>query len=292
MDRIEGLKAFIMVAEEGGYSRAAAELGVSKSAASRQISALEAELGGSLFNRTTRHVELTEAGQAYLDKVKAILANLEDADRAVALPQAELAGPIRIAAPVAFGASRLGAIVAGFMARHPRLVADIVLTDRFVDAGEEGLDLVLSLEAAAGEAAGLRLVPLETGLFASPDYVTRHGRPQAPSDLDRHPALCLGARSRHVSWHLRGQIEPVQVTPRLVSNQASVIREGALAGLGIALLPLFIVAEDIRSGRLQRLLDGFEPKADWLCAFYREGRVTPKSRLFTDFLVERLRRDA
>jgi DNA-binding transcriptional LysR family regulator len=292
MDRIEGLKAFIMVAEEGGFSRAAAELGVSKSAASRQISALEAELGGSLFNRTTRHVELTEAGQAYLDKVKAILTDLEAADRAVALPQEDLAGPIRIAAPVAFGASRLAAIIAGFMARHPLLVVDVVLADRFIEPGEEGFDLVLSLETAASEAAGLRLLPLETGLFASPDYIARHGRPQAPSDLARHPALCLSARSRHVSWHLRGQIEPVQVTPRLVSNQASVIREGALAGLGIALLPVFIVAEDVRSGRLQRLLDGFEPKPDWLSVNYPDGRVlSSKSRLFTDFLVGRLRRD-
>ena len=218
---------------------------------------------------------------------------MEAADRAVAAPQNDLAGPFRIAAPVAFGASRLAAIVAGFMARHPLLVADVVLTDRFVDPGEEGFDLVLSLEIGAGETTGLRLQPIETGLFASPDYIAGHGRPQAPADLPQHPALCLGARGRHVAWHLRGQIEPIQVTPRMVSTHAGVIREAALAGLGIALLPAFVVAEDVKAGRLQRLLDGFEPKPDWLCAHYPEGRVIPaKSRLFTDFLNERLRRDA
>ncbi len=293
MDRFEALKAFVLIAEEGGFTRAAAELGVSKSAASRQISALESDLGAALFKRTTRQVEPTEAGQAYLDKVKIILADLEGADRAVAAPQNDLAGPMRIAAPVTLGTSRLAAIIADFMARHPLLVADIVLTDRFVDAREDGFDVVLGLEAAASETIGLRLLPLEAGLFASPEYIASRGRPQAPSDLPRHPALCLGARGRHVSWHLRGQIEPVQVTPRLASNHASVIREAALAGLGIALLPNFVVAEDAKAARLLRVLDGFEPKPEWLCAYYPAGRVvSPKSRLFTDFIVERLRRDA
>lgn len=282
----------MLVAEEGGFSRASAELGVSKSAASRQISALESKLGAALLNRTTRRVELTEAGQAYLDKVRTILAEMEAADRAVAAPQGGLAGPFRIAAPVAFGSGRLAAIVAVFMGRHPRLVADVVLTDRFLEAGAEGLDLVLSLEAASTETTGQRLLPLETGLFASPDYIASHGRPQAPADLPQHPALFLGMRGRHVSWHLRGQIEPVQVTPRLVSTHASVIREAALAGLGIALLPGFIVAADVKAGQLLRLLDGFEPKPDWLCAHNPEGRVaSAKSRVFIEFLVERLRRD-
>ena len=179
------------------------------------------------------------------------------------------------------------------MAWHPLLVADVVLTDRFVDAGEEGFDLVLSLEAGTGETTGVRLQPLETGLFASADYIARHGRPQAPADLSRHLALCLGARGRHVSWPLRGQIEPIQVTPRIVSTHASVIREAALAGLGIALLPAFVVAEDVKAGQIKRLLNGFEPKPDWLCAYYPQGRIVPaKSRLFKEFLVERIRRDA
>lgn len=293
MERFETLKAFILVAEEGGFSRAAAELGISKSAASRQISALESDLGAALFTRTTRRVELTEAGQAYLDRIKPVLAELEAANRAVAAPQNNIAGSMRIAAPVALGTSRLATVMAGFMVRHPSLVMDLVLADRFVDAGEEGFDIVLSIEAPTSETAGVRLLPLETGLFASPAYIASQGRPQAPADLAQHPALCVGGRARQVSWHLRGQIEPVRVTPRMASNHASVIREAALAGLGIALLPVFLVSEDVRAGRLQPLLDGFEPKPDWLCAHYPEGRVvSAKCRLFTDFLVEHLRRDA
>jgi DNA-binding transcriptional LysR family regulator len=168
----------------------------------------------------------------------------------------------------------------------------VLLTDRFVDAAEEGVDLVFSLQASGNETGrGSRLSPVETGLFASPDYIARHGRPQSPGDLARHPALCLGARSRHVSWHLRGQTDPVQVTPRIVSNHASVIRETALAGLGIALLHGFMVADDIKAGRLLRVLDGFEPKPEWLHVDYRGEIASPRSRFFTDFLVDRLRRD-
>jgi len=293
MDRIEALKAFILVAEEGGFSRAAAQLGMSKSAASRQISALEAELGGRLLNRTTRHVELTEDGQAYLDRVRIILADLESANRDVAAAQNALSGMIRIASPVAFGVSRLGAIAAAFMARHPKLSAEIVLTDRLVEPGEEGFDLCLAIQPARGETdIGLCFAPVETGLFAAPEYLTKHGRPQAPGDLSEHPGLCVGMRSRQVFWHLRGASEPVAITPRLSSTHAGIVREAAVAGLGIALLPGFAVADDIKAGRLLRILDGFEPKPDWLCAFHPEGRVaSAKVRLFTDFLVERFRRD-
>ncbi|MBL8893519.1 MAG: LysR family transcriptional regulator, partial [Rhizobiales bacterium] len=228
MDRIQALNAFVLVAEEGGFSRAAAELGISKSAASRQIAALEEALGAPLLSRTTRTVELTEAGRTYLDQVKAILAELAAADRAVTAPRDDLEGHLWVAAPIAFGASRLGAIAAAFMAHHPRLVADIVLTDRYVEPGEEGFDLSLGFEPAGSETGALRLLPVETGLFASSDYIARHGRPQAPADLSRHPALCLGTRRRQIAWHLRGQVEPIQASPRLVSNQAQVIREGAL----------------------------------------------------------------
>lgn len=292
MDRIEALRAFIMVAEEQGFSRAAAELGVSKSAASRQISGLEAALGAPLLKRTTRHVELTEAGQAYLERVKAILADLEIADRAVSTPQNDLAGPIRIAAPVDFGTTRLAPIMAAFLAGHPKLVAEVVLNDRYVDPEVEGFDLVLSIRQAGSEPDdGLRLWPVETGLFASPDYIARHGRPQAPSDLARHPALCVGARQRTVAWHLRGQAEPVTVTPRLSGNHTSIVREAALAALGVALLPAYVAADDVKAGRLLRVLDGFEPKPEWLCVAYREGPVlSEKCRMFIDFLVERLRR--
>lgn len=292
MDRIEALKAFVLVAEEGGFSRAAAELGISKSAASRKISTLERGLGAALFTRTTRRVDLTEAGQTYLSKVRAVLADFEAADRSVGAPQVGLDGPIRLAAPIAFGTSRLAGIVAALMARHPLLIVDVVLADRFVEADEEGFDLVLDLEADASANSALRLLPLETGLFASPDYIARHGRPQAPADLAGHQALCLGARSRRIAWQLRGQAEPIELSPRLVSNHASVIREAALAGLGIAFLPAFVVTEDVRAGRLHRLLDGFEPKPNWLCARHPGNRtVSAKCRLFTDFLVERMRRD-
>jgi len=293
MDRFEALKTFVAVAEENGFSRAATELGVSKSVASRQISALEQALGGRLLERTTRRVALTDQGRVYLARAKAILAELDAADRDVAAPQKDLSGHIRMASPEAFGASRLAPVAARFMAANPKITAEIVLTEREVDPGTEGFDLAVRIVAAGLDPSPAALLaPVETGLFATPGYLSKHGRPQAPGDLTQHAVVVLGAQSRQFFWHLRGQPEPVPVTPRLASNNAHMVREAALAGLGIALLPLFTVAEDVKAGRLMRVLDGFEPKPAWLCAEYPAGRAPSlTARRFVEFLIERLRSD-
>jgi len=290
MDRLEALRIFVAVAEGDGFSRAAQELGVSKSVASRQISALEHALGGRLLERTTRRVALTEQGHIYLARAKAILAELDAADRDVAAPQKDLSGHIRIASPEAFGASRLAPIAARFMAANPKITAEIVLAEREVDPGTEGFDLALRIVAAGIDPTPAEpLAPVETGLFAAPGYLSKQGRPQAPGDLAQHAVVVLGAQSRQVFWHLRGQPAPVMVMPRLASNNVTVVREAALVGLGIALLPLLTVAEDVEAGHLMRVLDGFEPKPAWLCAEYPENRAPAiKVKRFVAFMIEHL----
>jgi DNA-binding transcriptional LysR family regulator len=291
MDKFAALKTFLLVADEGGFSRAATELGLSKSVASRQISALETALGTRLLHRTTRRVGLTEAGQAYHDHARSILAELKTAEKALLAAPGELSGFFRIAAPTAFGASRLAPVLAAFMARHPRLTAEATLTDRVVDLGEEGFDLALRIVGPDRDSASpQRLAAIETGLYAAPEYLARKGRPQAPGDLIQHAGLALGERTQ--AWSLRGTTEPVAIEIRLASNNASVVREAALAALGIAMLPSFIVSDDAKQGRLLRLLDGFEAKPAALCAEYPAGRVPPaRTRLFVEFLVAALRRD-
>ena len=293
MDRFAAIATFTLVAEEGGFSRAAAELGISKSVASRQIAALERELGGQLLERTTRTVSLTEKGRAYLERAKAILSELETADRAFAAPHNELAGLVRVAAPTAFGTSRLAGTAAAFMFRHPKITADIVLTDRPVDPDEEGFEVVLRIVPAEIDSPPLQqLGPVEMGLFAAPDYLSRHGRPQAPYDLAQHSGLVLGNHARQAIWHLRGNAGAVSILGRVTSNNAAVIREAAIAGLGIALLPTFVVMDDIKQGRLLRVLDGFEPKPASLCAEYPKNRaLAARTRHFVEFLAERIRRD-
>jgi DNA-binding transcriptional LysR family regulator len=291
MDKLAATKTFLLVAVEGGFARAATELGLSKSVASRQISALETALGARLLHRTTRRVGLTEAGQAYHDQAKSILAALEAAERSLLTATGELSGTLRIAAPTAFGASRLAAALASFMGRHPLLTAEATLTDRAVDLGEEGFDLALSIVGPDRDPAPFqRLAPIETGLYAAPEYLAKRGRPQSPGDLLNHAGLALGARTQ--IWRLRGSAEPIAIDIRLASNTASVVKEAALAGLGIAMLPSFVVAEEAKQGRLVRLLDGFEPKPAALCAEYPAGRIPPaKTRLFVEHLLVALRRD-
>lgn len=289
MDKLGALKIFVAVAEEGGFSRAAAELGLSKSVASRQIAALEHELGSKLLKRSTRRVGLTEPGQAYLDRAKAILSEIADADRAAAAPHDELAGQFRVAAPLSFGLSHLTPAAAAFMARYPKLHADVILTDRTVDAGEESFDLVLRIGASDASRPSVRqLGQVELGLFAAPAYVSRHSRPQSPADLESHAGLVFSDHAARDGWSLRGADGPVPVRKRLSSNNSEVLRQAALEGLGIALLPVFLVAQDAKAGRLVRLLDGFEPKPQALLAEFPPGRVpSRKTRLFVDFLAER-----
>ena len=291
MDKLAALKTFLLGADEGGFARAATELGLSKSVASRQISALEKAVGARLLHRTTRRVGLTEAGQAYHDHARIMLAELEVAERALSTAKGEVSGSLRIAAPTTFGTGRLGPALAAFLARHPRLAAETILTDRIVDLAEEGFDLAFRIVAPDRDPAPMqRLAPIETGLYAAPEYLAKRGRPQAPGDLAQHAGLTLGERTDH--WTLRGSVEPVAIAVRLASNNASVVREAALAGLGIAMLPSFVVADDAKQGRLHRLLDGFEPKPASLCAEYPAGRIPPaKTRLFVEHMVAALRRD-
>jgi DNA-binding transcriptional LysR family regulator len=214
---------------------------------------------------------------------------LETAEKALVESTGALTGTLRFAAPTAFGTSRLGPALAAFMARHLRLTVEAILTDRVVDLADEGFDVALRI--VGPDASPLqRLAPVETGLYAAPDYLTKRGRPQSPGDLAGHTGLALGERSQ--SWNLRGSAEPAAIEIRLASNNASVVRETVLAGLGIAMLPSFIVADDAKHGRLVRLLDGFEPKPASLCADYPAGRIPPaKTRLFVEHLVAALRRD-
>ena len=289
MDKLAAIKAFVSVAEEGGFSAAAEELGLSKSAASRQIAALEDALGAQLLKRSTRSVKLTDSGYAYLERCRALLADLDEADRAVAALQNEPKGLLKINAPMSFGVSHAAPAVAEFMARHPDLQVALILNDRFVDPYDEGFDVTLRIGALEDSSlAARKLAQIEMGLYASPAYLEKHGRPRGPNDLKSHAALHYGRPSAQSAWSLRGAQDSVSIRYRLCSNNGDALRVAALAGLGIALIPAFLVRDEVRSGRLVALLDGFEPKPIDLSAIYPPTRfLAAKVRLFIDFLAER-----
>jgi DNA-binding transcriptional LysR family regulator len=289
MDRLAAIKAFVSVAEEGGFSAAAQELGLSKSAASRQISALEDALGAQLLKRSTRSVKLTDSGFAYLERCRALLADLDEADRAVAALQNEPKGLLKINAPMSFGISHAAPAVAEFMVRYPELQVALILNDRFVDPYDEGFDVTLRIGALEDSSlAARKLAQIEMGLYASPTYLEKNGRPRGPDDLKSHAALHYGRPSSQNAWMLRGQRDAVSIRYRLCSNNGDALRVAALAGLGIALIPAFLVRDEVRNGRLVALLDGFEPKPIDLYAIYPPTRfLAAKVRLFIDYLAER-----
>jgi DNA-binding transcriptional LysR family regulator len=289
MDKLAAIRAFVSVAEEGGFSAAAQELGLSKSAASRQIAALEQELSAQLLKRSTRSVKLTDSGYAYLERCRALLADLDEADQAVAALQNEPKGLLKINAPMSFGISHAAPAVAEFMARYPELQVALILNDRFVDPYDEGFDLTLRIGALEDSSlAARKLAQIEMRLYASPAYLEKHGRPRGPDDLKSHAALHYGRPSSQSAWALRGARDAVSIRYRLCSNNGDALRVAALAGLGIALIPAFLVREEAQNGRLVALLDGFEPKPIDLYAIYPPTRfLAAKVRLFIDFLAER-----
>jgi DNA-binding transcriptional LysR family regulator len=293
MDRLAAIRAFISVAEEGGFSAAAQELGLSKSAASRQIAALEEALGTQLLKRSTRSVKLTDPGYAYLERCRAVLADLDEADRMVAALQNEPKGLLRINAPMSFGVSHAAPAVADFMLRYPDLQVALILNDRFVDPYEEGFDVTLRIgELEDSSLAARKLAQIEMGLFASPSYLEKHGRPRGPDDLRSHWALHYGRPTAQIDWALRGgATHSVPIRYRLCSNNGDALRIAAAAGLGIALIPAFLVRDELKSSALVPLLDGFEPRPINLYAIYPPTRfLAAKVRVFIDFLAERFTR--
>ncbi len=293
MDRLAAIKAFVSVAEEGGFTAAAQELGLSKSAASRQIAALEEALGAQLLKRSTRSVRLTDSGYAYLERCRALLADLEEADRAVAALHNEPKGLLRINAPMSFGVSHAAPAVADFMSRYPDLQVALILNDRFVDPYDEGFDVTLRIgELDDSTLAARRLAQIDMGLFASPAYIDEHGRPRGPDDLKSHWALHYGKPTGQIEWALRaGVAQSVPIRYRLCSNNGDALRVAAVAGLGVALIPAFLVRDELRSGALVPLLDGFEPRPINLYAIYPPTRfLAAKVRVFIDFLADRFAR--
>ena len=282
MEQFSALRLFISVVDAGGFSAAGEAVGVSTSVVSRQIAALEAELGVRLLKRSTRTVELTEVGTTYLSRVRRLLLELDEANRSLKAPAAEAAGNLRIAAPAAIGLSLIAPAIADFMTTNPHVAIHLDLLDRRVDADEENYDLVLLVDEV-----GHKLAQIEEGLFASPAYIAHHGRPHGPADLGKHRALYLANQQ---NWNLRGGIAE-KPKMQFSANRLEALKTLCVAGQGIALLPLFLVRQEIDRIELTQLLDGFEPKASPLAMIISPLRSeTAASRLFQAYLETRIKR--
>ena len=295
MDKLSGLRAFVKVVEHGSFSGAARSLRLSRSAVSKLVGQLERELGAELLARTTRSAVPTGNGQAYYERAVAILAEIEEADLAVTRLQAEPRGLLRVNAPMSFSTLRLGPAIGAFMALHPDLRIQLTLADEQVGGLEEGFDVTLRIgELPSSGLIARRLLPVERRFCAAPDYVRRRGMPAHPADLRDHDGLAYGFLATGNQWKLvgpDGAEHRIAVPWRLCANNAEILRDAAVAGQGVALLPLFIAGEALAAGALVPVLAGYAAPEIALHAIYPPTRhLSLKVRLFIDFLVERLGR--
>lgn len=291
MDKLASLRAFVKVVELGSFSEAGRQLRLSRSAISKYVGELEQSLGVQLLNRTTRHASPNENGQAYFERALSILSDIDAADQAVAHLQSTPQGLLRINAPMSFGTLQLGPALADFMADYPALQIQLVLSDDQVDPVQGGFDVTLRIaDLDDSSLIARKIVPIERLICASPDYLATHGTPVHPDDLRRHVSLTYGFLLTGNQWKLTGDDGDHWIQPSwsLCVNNAEVLRDAAIKGRGIALLPTFIAGEALRNGTLQSVMTRYKAPPLTLYALYPPTRhLSVKVRLFIDFLVGR-----
>jgi DNA-binding transcriptional LysR family regulator len=291
LDRLTGLEVFARVAGAGSLSAAARALGMSQTMVTKHIAALESRLGVKLFHRTTRRLSITEAGRNYLESSARILAEIEAADAAVAADLVEPRGLLRLNAPVSFGARQIAPLLAEFAQRHPRVTVELGLNDRLVDLVEEGWDLAIRIGNLSNSSLiARRIAPCRIVVCAAPSYLRARGTPRTVASLADHNCLgyTLSQRTPIDRWVFGADVG-VQISGNLRANNGDALRAAAIAGQGIIHQPTFIVADDIREGRLVALaLDQPTVELGGIYAVFLPDRHPPaRVRAFIDFIAGR-----
>ncbi|WP_426954451.1 LysR family transcriptional regulator [Muricoccus radiodurans] len=287
MMKLDGIHTFVAVAEAGSLSAAARRLNLSKSVVSERLVELERVLGTVLVHRTTRNLSLTEDGTAFLERASRIAREVAEAAADMAERRGTLSGPLRISAPVTFGRMHLGPALYPFVRQHPRIELTLDLDDRRVDVAADGYDAVVR----HGEVGDTRLVawPMAASrrvLVAAPAYLAQHGTPASITELEQHAGIVYTNRGA-ADWRFVGArgASIVRGRPGLRVNNGDMMRDAAIAGVGIALLPTFIVGEAIRSGALVSVDVGIEAAPESIYMAHPEGRrASAKLRALADCL--------
>ena len=295
MDIIEPLKSFVRVFETKSFSIPAREARTSQPTISRQIAALEARLGTRLFARSTRALTPTEAGVEFYAQARRVLETLAEAEASVAKSNAGVVGILRLACPVAFGRLHVVPRLGRFMRRHPDVKLDLVLSDQFVDLVEEGVDLSIRVgEVKSPDLIAQRIGETRRVALASPDYLAQRGTPQTPRDLAAHDCIVYTRLATGARWYFGGPGGPyeVEVDGRFRANNSEAVREGILAGLGIGVVPVWLLADETERAQLQTVLAEYEPARLPINAVYPSRRFVPhKVRAMVEFLGAEFRLD-
>jgi DNA-binding transcriptional LysR family regulator len=296
MDYFSAMTAFVRAVELGSFSKAAAEGGLKVSTVSRYVTALEADLGAALLNRSTRRLNLTEAGRTFYERATQILAEVDNARNATRSLNAHPQGLLRINIPSAFGRHHVMPHMKSFLTEYPDIRLDATLTDATVDLIETATDVAVRIGALVDSSViAKKLAPQHRILVCSSDYLDRAPSLSEPSDLRHHECLAFALQPTG-SWYCRPTADPsepiveVTVNGHLRANDSEVLRDAALTGLGIALLPTWLVSADVRAGQLIHVLQDHEwllspgpERAIW-AVYPPKQIVSPKVRAFLAFI--------
>ncbi|HEX5685872.1 MAG TPA: LysR family transcriptional regulator [Ideonella sp.] len=285
--KLDGIASFVAVAESGSISEAARRLQLAKSVVSERLAELERALGATLLHRTTRRLNLTEDGTAFLERATRIVREVEDASADMAERRGTLSGPMRISAPVTFGRMHLGPALYPFLAEHAAIEMTLEFDDRRVDAAADGFDAVVRHGPLLdSRLVAWKLAPSRRVLVASPAYLKRHGTPSSAQQLQDHRAIFYTNRGV-ADWRFEGPEGAVVVRARaaLRLNNGDVMHDAVAAGLGLGLMPSFIAGESLRQGLLQAVDIGLETPQEWLYVAHPEGRrASAKLRAMVEWL--------
>lgn len=293
MDRFATLQAFVQVAEAKGFAPAARALGLSASAVTRLVAALEDRLGSRLLQRTTRAVTLTDEGERYLPLARRVLADLDEADASLLATRAEPSGRLVVAAPLAFGRAHVGPLLSAYLSRHPAVQGELRLGDRIVNLVEDGIDLAIRI----GDLGDSSLMARRVGatrrvLVAAPSYLAAHGEPAQPAEIATHRCIHFAGFNAVPEWvfERQGQRQRIAFSPRFVTNAAEAAVQHAIDGGGLTLVLAYQAAAAIREGRLRVLLPDFERPPSPIQIVYPSARLlSAKVRAFIDMAARETR---
>jgi DNA-binding transcriptional LysR family regulator len=291
MNPYEDMRIFAQVMEAGSFTAAADRLGMSKQSVSRRLMQLEERLGVRLLNRSTRRLDATPLGQHYYQSALRLLGEVQQVEHDISGQAQALRGTLRVSAPLSFAMAHLGCLLTEFLQLHPQVDVELDLSDRPVDLIGEGYDLALRIGALEDSSLiARRIADVARVYCASPAYLEARGVPARPEALAEHDCLPYG-HSRQVQWQFRqgGKVQTIQVSGRMRANNGELLRDAAIAGMGVTYLPTFIVGQALADGRLVTVLDEWATPALQLSAVYPQHRqVARPVQGFVSFLRERL----
>lgn len=292
MDRLTEMEAFAMVVDQGGFTDAARKMGISKSAVSKHVSALEARLGARLLNRTTRRVSPTEIGLVYYDRARRVLNDAGEADSMVTAMQSAPSGVLRMSVATDFGTSLLTPVLDEFLRDFPDISVNMVLKNRYVELISEGFDMAIRLgELEDSSLRARKITDATQRLVAAPAYFAEHGRPDRIDELSDHRLLHYSNQASANVWRITapsGEVRQVRGSGWLTVNDGQSLLNAAIKGLGIAYLPSYLYHRAMADGLVADVIPDLPQTTLGVYAVYPPGRFTqPKVRAFIDFLVDR-----